>query len=130
MCIFNQDRHEALFRSHIEKYGCLVELGTELVAFEQFEDHVLVDLKRTAADGQITTERSSFKWLAGADGAHSFVRKAVGLHFVGETREGRDQVVGDVGVNNGLDPQVIWNLAFFKFVQQCSESSWTYVGPR
>ncbi|EEB98110.1 hypothetical protein MPER_02439, partial [Moniliophthora perniciosa FA553] len=48
-------------------------------------------------------ETADFKWIIGADGAHSVVRKQLGCTFLGETREGDKFVIGDIFVKSGLE---------------------------
>ncbi|KAI0919086.1 hypothetical protein AcW1_003446 [Taiwanofungus camphoratus] len=97
-----QDRSEAILRSHLAKYDCCVELGTELVSFEQHVDHVKADVIRRNGDEEYR-ETVISRWLVGADGARGIVRKQLGLSFLGETL-GDDQrfVIGDLEVQ-GLD---------------------------
>lgn len=114
-----QARAESILRSHLETFKCKVELGTKLRSFEQHPNHVDVDLVITP-DGQDSTkeitETGCFDWVVGADGARGkyltygkysriqtvvltgVVRKALGLTFLGETREER-MTTGDIHVN-------------------------------
>lgn len=55
-------------RSHIEKYGCHVELGTELLSFEDDGERVLAKLIKRK-DGEEITEIFEASYLIGADGA-------------------------------------------------------------
>ncbi len=61
------------------RLGSGVERGTRLVALSQDDNAVSCRLEH--ADG--STEVCDASWLVGADGAHSAVRKAVGLDFPG-----------------------------------------------
>jgi 2-polyprenyl-6-methoxyphenol hydroxylase-like FAD-dependent oxidoreductase len=70
-----------------------VEYGTPLTSFLQDDNGV------TAVVG---TETVRAKYLVGCDGGKSFVRKHLGVQFVGETREDQRMLVGDVRVS-GLD---------------------------
>jgi 2-polyprenyl-6-methoxyphenol hydroxylase-like FAD-dependent oxidoreductase len=70
-----------------------VEYGTPLTSFSQDDDGV------TAVLGSETVRA---KYLVGCDGGKSFVRKHLGVQFVGETREDQRMLVGDVRVS-GLD---------------------------
>jgi 2-polyprenyl-6-methoxyphenol hydroxylase-like FAD-dependent oxidoreductase len=100
-----QDTHEAILRTHLEQLNCFVERSTELVSFTQFPDHVVAQLKKTAADGSITEETVECALLVGADGGHSVVRKQLGVGFLGETREEQGFVVGGIEVE-GLSKDV------------------------
>jgi 2-polyprenyl-6-methoxyphenol hydroxylase-like FAD-dependent oxidoreductase len=92
-----QWRTGELLRERLAAYGGSVELATALTGFEQDADGVTVTLSR---DG--VTEQARASYLVGADGGHSFVRKALGVGFAGETYEEERMVVGDVRVD-GLD---------------------------
>ncbi|KAK0239563.1 FAD binding domain-containing protein [Armillaria nabsnona] len=97
--IMGQDRHEAILRQHLAKYDVHVELGTELLSFEQTEDHVSATLSKTV-DGNQVEEKTEFKWLVGADGASSMVRKTLGLSFLGESRQAENFVIGDIYIKD------------------------------
>ena len=73
----------------------MVEWGSELRSFEQSADGVRVDIVRKVDDKEVV-ERSEASWLIGADGARSTVRKALGLSFLGETREDHEMIIGDI----------------------------------
>ena len=68
--MLGQWEHQAILRKHIEMLGGHVELGTTLVAFEQDENSVTVELSKDI-DGQLKTEKARFAYVVGADGAHS-----------------------------------------------------------
>lgn len=107
--MLGQDRHEQILREHLAKYGVTVELGTELVSFEQFPDHVVSRVIKTYS-GQQSEESIDCQWLIGAEGAHSVVRKTLGLTFLGETRKGDDLVVGDIHVKKPLLDRTVWHV--------------------
>ncbi|KAH9829714.1 monooxygenase [Rhodofomes roseus] len=95
-----QDNSEAILRAHLAKYGCSVELGTELRDFEQHPDHVVVQLAKN--DG--VTEKIEIltcRFLVGTDGGRGVTRKKLGLTFQGETRA-QHTLVGELEVF-GLD---------------------------
>ncbi|KAK0463588.1 FAD binding domain-containing protein [Desarmillaria tabescens] len=97
--ILGQDRHEAILRQHLAKYNVHVELSTELISFEQTEDHISATLSKTV-DGKQVEETAEFKWLVGADGASSMVRKTLGLSFLGESRQAENFVIGDIYIKD------------------------------
>ncbi|MFI6094107.1 FAD-dependent monooxygenase [Lentzea sp. NPDC051213] len=70
-----------------------VEYGTPLTSFTQDHDGV------TAIIGSETVR---VRYLVGCDGGKSFVRKRLGVQFVGETWEDQRMLIGDVRVS-GLD---------------------------
>lgn len=59
---------EGMLRSHIEKYGYFVELGTELQSFEDDGERVLAKLVKKK-DGEEISETFEASYLIGADGA-------------------------------------------------------------
>ncbi len=78
--VFPQDRHEKLLIEHLRDLGVEVERNTELLDFEQREDHVLVHLR---GPGGLQSVEAS--WLAGCDGARSPVRHQLHADFEGGT---------------------------------------------
>ena len=103
--MIGQDRHEALLREHLaSKYGCQVELGVELVSFEQSADGVTAHLVHHN-DNDIK-ETFEALYLVGCDGAHSVVRKQLNISFLGEGRLEASMVTGDIHVKSPLDPSV------------------------
>ncbi len=65
---------------HAQKLGVEVLFGHEIHGFEEYDDHMLAMV--TGPDGEVTF---SAKWLIGADGARSMVRKLAGIEFAGHT---------------------------------------------
>lgn len=72
-----QGRAQRILVSHLEKYGCQVETGTELKSFEQHEDHVMYQLKKKASDGTITEEEAQASYVIGTDGARGTTRFSI-----------------------------------------------------
>ncbi len=70
---------ERLLEEHLARFGTGIERGVELVSFTQDADGVLSRI--SMADGAEQELRSRF--LVGCDGAHSIVRKTLGLAFEG-----------------------------------------------
>ena len=88
-----QARTEELLRDRLAELGGRVELGAELVSFEQDEDGVTAALR----SGPVRA-----RYLVGADGGRSTVRKLLGVGFEGETYETERMLVGDVRAD-GID---------------------------
>ncbi|KAG0708275.1 FAD binding domain-containing protein [Suillus ampliporus] len=81
------------------RLSCSVEMGTELRSFEQSEEGVTAVLVKNGV-----LEIFDAKWMIGADGAKSIVRKQLGLTFLGETRDDFCLVTGDIRLKGvGLD---------------------------
>jgi 2-polyprenyl-6-methoxyphenol hydroxylase-like FAD-dependent oxidoreductase len=83
MVIFPQDQHEEMLLEHLRRAGVEVERRTELVGFEERNDHVVARTRR--ADG--VEEEHVAPYLAGCDGAHSRVREVLDVGFPGGTYE-------------------------------------------
>ncbi|KAJ6481833.1 hypothetical protein C8R45DRAFT_1100240 [Mycena sanguinolenta] len=107
--IVTQDIHEEILRAYLQDFSCSVELGSQLLSFEQFPDSVVARVAKTDSDGNTVEESTRFGWLVGTDGAHSVVRKQLGLSFLGETQS-QHVALGDIVVE-GLDPKFwhMWN---------------------
>jgi 2-polyprenyl-6-methoxyphenol hydroxylase-like FAD-dependent oxidoreductase len=75
-----QSETERLLTEHLQRVGVTVERPVELTTFSDHGDHVVATLRH--ADGRDESIRCD--WLLGCDGAHSTVRKALGLEFTGE----------------------------------------------
>jgi 3-(3-hydroxy-phenyl)propionate hydroxylase len=79
---FYQPQLEAVLRERLNRYPCIqVTLGTELSAFEQREDGI----EATLQDPQGQTRHIRARYLVGADGANSVVRRLLGQEFKGKT---------------------------------------------
>lgn len=78
--MFPQDEHERLLIERLARFGIQVERRTELVGLEDAGDYVIARLK--GPDGEQVCEA---RYLAGCDGARSFVRQAMGAAFAGAT---------------------------------------------
>ncbi|KAG8213560.1 hypothetical protein J3R82DRAFT_10214 [Butyriboletus roseoflavus] len=85
---------EGILRSHLEKYGCSIELGIELQSLKKME--MESEYSQSWSRGR-TARRSTFEvsYLIGADGAKGVTRKQLGLTFLGETRQDFHSVVGE-----------------------------------
>jgi 2-polyprenyl-6-methoxyphenol hydroxylase-like FAD-dependent oxidoreductase len=88
-----QWRVETILRDQLERLGHRVELAMELTGLTQSADEVTADFG---------AEHVTAKYLIGADGGHSFVRKALGIGFEGETWTTERMLVGDVEAD-GID---------------------------
>ncbi len=87
---------EAILRDELAMHGLQVQRGVAVTGFEQDADGVTATL---AGDAGEQTVRAAY--LVGADGAHSAVRKALGLTFEGAAFE-EQYMLGDVEVDWSL----------------------------
>ncbi|QYB02333.1 FAD-dependent monooxygenase [Rhodococcus sp. USK10] len=84
---------ERILTEHLATFGTTIERGTRLTAFEQDDDGVVATV--TGADGDETVRT---QYLFGCDGAHSVVRKGLGLTFEGGAFV-EQYMLGDVEVD-------------------------------
>jgi 2-polyprenyl-6-methoxyphenol hydroxylase-like FAD-dependent oxidoreductase len=84
---------ERLLAYRLQQLGGQVERGVELLGFEQDADGVTALLAEGAGE-----QRVRAAYLVGADGAHSRVRKGLGLEFAGDAFP-EEYMLGDVEVD-------------------------------
>lgn len=77
--IVAQSDTERVLTEHLAGLGVTIERSTALVGFEQDEHGVTADLRLPDGAGQAVRCR----YLIGCDGAHSVVRKRLGIEFEG-----------------------------------------------
>ncbi|KAF9254377.1 hypothetical protein L218DRAFT_1082358 [Marasmius fiardii PR-910] len=133
--LLGQDEHQTLLAQIIEKDypGTRVEFSTELTTFEQHEDHVVAHLYNRKND---RTELTKIAFVVGADGAHSLVRKKLGLTFLGETYDENALVVGDAELTKGYNPDHMrsWGhmgdkmLVFRCYQRDGKDFGWFFMG--
>ncbi|WP_432158447.1 FAD-dependent oxidoreductase [Streptomyces sp. bgisy153] len=87
---------ERVLRERLARLGVRVEWGVALDSFTPHDDRVTVRL--TAAGGRVET--LDVPWLVGTDGAHSTVRKSLGLKLLGDATE--TWLNADVEMDAGL----------------------------
>src|SRR5437763_95506 len=98
-----QSQTERIVARYLARLGTEVERRVELVGFEQDEDGVRATLQ-PAEGGQETAHVS---YLIACDGAHSPVRHALGVSFLGSDYP-TDFVTADVQVDWKLPPDQHW----------------------
>jgi 2-polyprenyl-6-methoxyphenol hydroxylase-like FAD-dependent oxidoreductase len=110
-----QWRTEEILRARLRGYGVEVELATEVTAIEQDlegeQDAVTVHLQ--------SGENVCVRYLVGADGGRSAVRRGLGIPFLGATDDEVRMLLADVRVD-GLDHEyghgwMLDNRCFFGF---------------
>ncbi|KAJ6542794.1 FAD binding domain-containing protein [Mycena capillaripes] len=97
---------EGIIRKHLNQYNIIVELGQELVGFQQNEDAVVTTIldHKTGENSEVAAS-----YLIGADGAKGPTRKLLGLTFEGETKDTDGMIWGDVEIQGlGSDYWHIW----------------------
>jgi 2-polyprenyl-6-methoxyphenol hydroxylase-like FAD-dependent oxidoreductase len=88
---------ERLLAQHLNRFGLQVERGVTLTSLEQ--DAKQVEIELAQENGK--TERITFQYVVGCDGAHSAVRHALEIPFEGEAFP-MQFMLGDV--------HIVWNL--------------------
>ncbi|KAF9218456.1 hypothetical protein BS17DRAFT_720716, partial [Gyrodon lividus] len=108
-----QENLEAILRDRLAEFSCQVEFGTELRAFEQYGDRVLVHVVKTE-NGVEFIETIEASYLIGADGAKGkwtrVTRKQLGLSFLGETRDDFQLILGDICVTSHDLDRAHWHF--------------------
>jgi 2-polyprenyl-6-methoxyphenol hydroxylase-like FAD-dependent oxidoreductase len=79
--MFPQDEHERLLIARLAEAGVSVERRSELLAFTEEGERIVARIHRE--EGR--EEEATFAFVAGCDGAHSVVRRAIGAEFGGGT---------------------------------------------
>jgi len=103
-CLIPQWRTEEILRKRLNELGGQVEWGTEALNIEQDPDGV--DVQVTAGDVKSTIRA---RYVVGADGGRSFVRKQLGVQFIGTTSQEGRMIVGDVHVDGlGRNNWHVW----------------------
>ncbi|MER5206096.1 FAD-dependent monooxygenase [Streptomyces sp. NPDC002825] len=82
---------ERLLEEHVARLGTVVERGTALESFSQDRDGVTARLRTASGAG----EELRVPYLIGCDGAHSVVRKTLGLSYEGGAFQ-EEYMLGDV----------------------------------
>ncbi|MEU6164544.1 FAD-dependent monooxygenase [Streptomyces tanashiensis] len=90
---------ERLLEEYVARMGTVVERGTELVSFTQDRDGVTARLRAPSG----ADEELRVPYLIGCDGAHSVVRKTLGLSYEGGAFQ-EEYMLGDVVADWDLPP--------------------------
>jgi 2-polyprenyl-6-methoxyphenol hydroxylase-like FAD-dependent oxidoreductase len=88
---------ERILGQHLTSLGIKVERPVELIYLRKCADSIDVELK--LSDGR--TQDATFRYVVGCDGAHSVVRKSLGIGFEGD-RFPVQFMLGDVVMDLGL----------------------------
>jgi 2-polyprenyl-6-methoxyphenol hydroxylase-like FAD-dependent oxidoreductase len=102
----SQAETEALLGSWLEESGVAIERGVELVSLSASAGGVACRLR--GRDG--VEETLQVRHVAGCDGAHSVVRRSIGVAFEGD-RYPQDFVLGDVRITSEITPDAMHAFA-------------------
>jgi len=89
---------EGTLRKFLSTLGAEVEWSTELTALDQREEGGVAVVR--GPDGE--NRSIHYKFLIGCDGAHSIVRKSVGINYVSDVVPDDNWLVGDIEID-GLE---------------------------
>lgn len=110
-----QFRVDGALHARLEQLGPSVEFGTELIEFEQLPDGVVAKM----ASGSVNKAIKA-KYLVGADGGSSTVRKQLGIDFGGSTDEQDRILIVDAAVTGlSRDRWHLWPRGGGGFVGAC-----------
>ncbi|MEX0923082.1 MAG: FAD-dependent oxidoreductase [Rhodovibrionaceae bacterium] len=106
MTALQQSRTEALLEDLLAAQGVAVERGCEALGVEQDDSAARVQVRRGEIEEEIAAEQ-----VVAADGAHSALRKSLGIGFPGERYPG-DWQLADVAIADWRYPQDQLNIFF------------------
>lgn len=111
-----QRRTDRALHARLESLGGHVDFGTELVDFADRGTHVTARVTTTEGGEDITA-----RYLVGADGGASRVRKVLGVEFSGSTDEADRILIVDAAVSGGLSRKYwhVWPGLKGRFVGAC-----------
>ena len=119
-----QRRLEELLEMRALGHGATLLRGHQVTDFEQHSTHVAAHATTTVSDIQLTA-----RYLVGCDGAHSVLRKRLGIDFPGLTgpdisRLARVRIPGEAvsRVRDGLDIRGLGRLPMFRPTRTASGS--------
>lgn len=110
-----QHRTDAALHARLRRLGPAVEFGCELVGFTQDVDMVVASVT-----GEHGAEDIRARYLVGADGGSSAVRRVLGIGFLGSTDEQDRMLIVDATVEGlSRDRWHVWPGAGGRFVGAC-----------
>jgi 2-polyprenyl-6-methoxyphenol hydroxylase-like FAD-dependent oxidoreductase len=107
---------DRVLHARFESLGGRTEFGTELKDFTDYDTHVSAHV--ATSDG---SEDINVRYLVGADGGSSRVRKTLGVEFSGSTDEADRILIVDAAVTGGLSRKYwhVWPGLNGRFVGAC-----------
>jgi 2-polyprenyl-6-methoxyphenol hydroxylase-like FAD-dependent oxidoreductase len=93
--MLGQDQTQRILDQRLEREGIAIERGVEVLGLVQSGDGV--DLI-TEGNGESGEQTLAADWVVGCDGAHSIVRRQLGLRFAGDDY-GQDWLMSEVNID-------------------------------
>jgi 2-polyprenyl-6-methoxyphenol hydroxylase-like FAD-dependent oxidoreductase len=125
--MLGQDDNEHIMGAKLRALGVPVQWNTELVSFEQSNDHVVAQIKQP--DGTIRVVTAA--WLAGCDGSRSPVRELSRIGFPGAPYA-QTFFVADTEAFGSMIPNelniYLWRDGFHLFFSMRGEDRWRVIG--
>ncbi len=123
----SQVETEAVLNEYLTSVGIAVERGIELIGFQAGRDDVTCVLQHATGH----EEQVRARYLVGCDGAHSTVRRGVGMPFQGGAYP-QHFMLGDIEVDGPLEPDRIHAFpagpGFAMFFPLGQPRSWRMIG--
>ena len=97
--MLGQHQTQRILDQQLERLGIAIERGVEVLKLDQNGD--AVDLT-TQSTGQSRQETLTAEWVVGCDGAHSIVRRRLGVPFAGDDY-GQDWLMSEVNIDPPIE---------------------------
>ncbi|MEZ5987794.1 MAG: FAD-dependent monooxygenase [Planctomycetota bacterium] len=125
--VLGQDDNERLLGDRLREDGVEVRWSTELIELRQEDDGVTAVLRGEGG----AEERLRADWVAGCDGAHSFIREHCAVPFIGAPYEHVFYVADTVSTGDMVPDEVnvfLWKRGFHLFFPMRGDDHWRIVG--
>jgi 2-polyprenyl-6-methoxyphenol hydroxylase-like FAD-dependent oxidoreductase len=97
--LLGQNETQGILDQQLERLGVTIERGVNVVGLDPRDDGVELTIAGAGGDKTLCTE-----WVVGCDGAHSIVRRSLGLSFDGGDY-GQDWLMAEVKLDPPIDEE-------------------------
>lgn len=97
--MLGQDQTQRILDQRLERLGITIERGVEVLDLDQTVDGIDLTIRRT---GESREQTLTADWVVGCDGAHSIVRRRLGLPFAGDDY-GQDWLMSEVYIDPPIE---------------------------
>jgi 2-polyprenyl-6-methoxyphenol hydroxylase-like FAD-dependent oxidoreductase len=101
LLMLGQDQTQRILDQRLQRLGVTIERGVNVVALDHDADGAQLTITRT---GEPREQTLLADWVVGCDGAHSIVRRQLGVPFDGDDY-GQDWLMTEVNVHRPLERQ-------------------------